>query len=149
MRVLPNIVSSAFGLILLAGVMDAAHADRRPKAPATSTTLTADPVQTTAPECNITPTNDMAVEGRRAYMRMNCYSCHGSNGHNGGMGPSLIGAADDVAEAVPNGEDGGMPSFKNNLCPNDIANLTAYIQLLGTGSEPTFVNWWENGMPSR
>ncbi len=147
MRVLPKTISTALGLILLAGGIGAAHADRRPTTSTTSTTSTADPIQTTTPEC-LTPdqtTNDAAVEGRRAYMRMNCYSCHGSNGHNGGMGPSLIGAADDVAEAVPNGEDGGMPAFKNNLCANDIANLKAYIQLLNTGTEPTFVNWWEPG----
>jgi len=142
MRILPNIVSTALGLIMLTGGMSAAHADR-PKT-ATSTTST---TLTTKPEC-VTPTNDMAVEGRRAYMRMNCYSCHGASGHGGGMGPSLIGAADDTSEAVLNGEGGGMPSFKNNLCTNDVANLTAYLQLLGTGTEPTFVNWWETN-PSR
>lgn len=136
MRVLPNIVSTALGIILLAGGIGAAHA--------------ADPILTTKPTC-VTPTNDMAVEGRRAYLRMNCYSCHGSSGHGGGMGPSLVGEADETAEAVLNGEGEGMPSFKNNLCANDVANLTAYLQLLGTGSEPSFLNWWEPGpgLPSR
>jgi len=133
MRVLPNIVNTALGLILLAGGIGAAQA--------------ADPIQTTTPQC-IAPTMDAAGEGRRAYLRMNCYSCHGSNGHNGSMGPSLIGKAGSVKGAVPGGRSKGMPSFKNNLCPDDIANLSAYIQLLGTGTEPDFLNWWES-KPSR
>ncbi|QSA96557.1 c-type cytochrome [Methylococcus sp. EFPC2] len=157
MRVLPKRVITALGLILLAGGMGAAHADR-PKAPSlehsttsttsTTSTSTADPILTTTPKC-VTPTNDMAVEGRRAFMRMNCYSCHGMGGHGGGMGPSLIGEADEVNEAVLEGEGEGMPSYRNNLCPNDLANLTAYVQLLGTSVAPTFVNWWEPGLPSR
>jgi hypothetical protein len=64
------------------------------------------------------------------------------------MGPSLVGEADETGEAVLNGEGEGMPSFKNNLCPNDIANLKAYLQLLDTGTEPSFVRWWEPN-PSR
>jgi cytochrome c551 len=136
MRIRQNIVSTALGLLLLAGGIGAVHA--------------ADPILTTTPTC-VTPTNDMAVEGRRAYMRMNCYSCHGSNGHNGIMGPSLVGKAGSVKGAVPAGRSGGMPSYKNKLCANDLANLSAYIQLLGTGTEPDFVNWWEPGpgLPSR
>jgi cytochrome c551 len=133
MRIEPNIVCTALGLILLAGGI------------AAQTAMAADPIQTTKPLC-VKPTNDMAVEGRRAFMRMNCYSCHGATGHGGAMGPSLVGVeAGDVNEAVLNGGGEGMPSFKNNLCAKDIPNLTAYLQLLGTGTEPTFVNWWEPG----
>lgn len=134
MRVLLNIVSTALGVILLAGGMSAAHADRR-----TGTTTT---TTTTAPNC-MSPTLDAAGEGRRAFMRLNCYSCHGGGGHGGTMGPSLVGEADETAEAVLEGEGGGMPSFKNYLCSNDIANLTAYLEMLGTGKEPTFTEWWE------
>ncbi|MGZ4980539.1 MAG: c-type cytochrome [Methylobacter sp.] len=134
MRVLPNIVSTALGLLLLAGGVGAVHA--------------ADPILTTTPTC-VTPTNDMAIEGRRAYVRMNCYSCHGASGHGASMGPSLVGVEPaEVGDAVLNGEGGGMPAFKNNLCANDIANLTAYLQLLGSGTEPDFMNWWETN-PSK
>ncbi len=121
MRVLPNIVRTALGIILLAGGIEA--------------------VQAADPNC-MTPTLDAAGEGRRAFMRLNCYSCHGGSGHGGTMGPSLVGEAAEVADAVPNGEDGGMPPFKNYLCANDIANLTAYIQSLGTSTEPKFTEWW-------
>ena len=153
MRVLPNIVYIALGLILFAGGMSTANADR-PKSEKSSTWSTSDSKSskgtkgtagttiTTTPNC-ITPTQDAAGEGRRAFMRMNCYSCHGMGAHGGSMGPSLVGEADETSEAVLNGEGEGMPSYKNNLCPNDIANLTAYLQLLGTGTEPTFVRWWE------
>ena len=153
MRVQPNIVCTALGIIMLVGGMSAAHADRLKQLASTGSTtvIAADPILTSKPIC-VTPTKDMAVEGRRAFMRMNCYSCHGASGHGGGMGPSLVGVEPaEVGEAVLNGEDGGMPSFKNNLCANDIANLTAYLQLLGTGSDPSFDNWWEPGpgLPSR
>ncbi len=155
MKLFTNLVYALFGMILLAGGMNAAFADR-PRSSATysgdgtrsgttsttTTTFTADPKFTTKPQC-VTPTQDAAGEGRRAFMRMNCYSCHGMGGHGGAMGPSLVGEADEVAEAVSQGEGEGMPAFKNNLCPNDLANLTAYIRLLGTGTEPKFVNWWE------
>lgn len=135
MRALSNIVSTGLGLILVLSGMGVAQA--------------ADPIQTTKPLCP-TPTQDMAIEGRRAFVRMNCYSCHGMDAHGASMGPSLVGAeAGDVNEAVLYGQERGMPSFKNNLCANDIRNLTAYLQLVGSGTEPTFTHWWENGMPSR
>lgn len=159
MRVIQTLNCAALGLMLIVGGIGAARADR-PKTGGTysekgssrtgtggGSSVAADPKLTTPPQC-ITPTQDAAGEGRRAFMRMNCYSCHGMGGHGGAMGPSLVGEADETAEAVTQGEGEGMPSFKNNLCPNDLANLTAYLRLLGTGSEPTFVNWWESH-PSR
>lgn len=126
MRVLPNIVGAALGLILLAGGMGAAQA---------------------APNC-MTPTLGDAEEGRRAFLRLNCYSCHGMSAHGASMGPSLVGEASETADAVLNGEGGGMPSFQGYLCDNDVAYLTAYIQSLGTSAEPKFVRWWEP-VPSR
>ncbi len=149
MRVLPNIVSATLGVILLAGAIGSAQADTREKhrGGGTATGQPVDTMPVTTPEC-ITPTLDAAGEGRRAYMRMNCYSCHGSDAHGASMGPSLVGEADETAEAVLEGEDGGMPSFKGHLCEGDIANLEAYLQLLGSGTEPTFVRWWEPN-PSR
>jgi len=58
-------------------------------------------------------TTDAIENGRRAFMRLNCNVCHSSTGHGGTMGPSLVGKGDEVADAVPNGEDNGMPAFKN------------------------------------
>ncbi len=139
MRVLLNIVGTALGVILLAGGMSAAHAEKRR---ATTSTTTTTKTATPDPNC-MSPTLDAAGEGRRAFVRMNCYSCHGGSGHGGTMGPSLVGVEPaEVGEAVLNGEGEGMPSFKNNLCTNDIANLTTYLQTLGTSAEPKFYEWW-------
>jgi len=84
-------------------------------------------------------------EGRRLYLKLNCYGCHGMHG-TGGMGPRLIGEDDDdeeIQKVVLNGADEGMPSFRNTVSATDIANLAAYLRTLGTPSEPTFLHWWE------
>ncbi len=139
MHTLSKIVGTPFGILLFSvGINVAIAANPLP-----------DPIQTTKPDCSSTnSTRDMAVEGRRAYMRMNCYSCHGMGALGGGMGPSLVGKANSVS-AVNGGDGHGMPSYKNNLCSNDINNLRAYLSLLGTGTEPSFTHWWEKGVPSR
>jgi len=92
--------------------------------------------------CPTTPFLTAAEEGRRAYMRLNCYSCHGDKGA-GGMGPNISGAeSGDVQEAVTSGAEGGMPAFKNYLCPNDISNLSAYLQVISSKTAPVFKQWW-------
>ena len=82
-----------------------------------------------------------AGEGRRVFLRENCYGCHGGHA-GGGMGPNLRGGADDVAEAVREGREGGMPAFPT-LTSTDIRNLEAYFDSLRTPAEPTFTHWWE------
>jgi len=84
------------------------------------------------------------VEGRRVFLRENCYGCHGGRA-GGGMGPNFRDdrpTADDVENAVENGLPGGMPAF-HNLKDQDIRNLVAYINSLRTPAEPTFTHWWE------
>lgn len=85
-----------------------------------------------------------AEEGRRIYLRDNCYGCHGGRG-GGGMGPNFRSDrpdADDVREAVREGKDKGMPTFPN-LSTQDINNLGAYFRSLRTSAEPKFTHWWE------
>jgi len=123
MRVPLSLVSAALGLTLLAGITGTAQA------------AAANP-----PNC-ISPTLDPAGEGRRAYLRLNCYGCHGMHG-TGGMGPNIVGE-DGVGEVVVNGSDSGMPSFRDYLCPNDTTYLSVYLKTLGTRKEPTFTRWWE------
>lgn len=86
-----------------------------------------------------------AGEGRRLYLKFNCYGCHGMHG-TGGMGPRLIGQGEveDVIEAVMEGQDDGMPSYAKLLSTTDARNLAAYIRTLGTAKEPTFNHWWED-----
>jgi mono/diheme cytochrome c family protein len=88
--------------------------------------------------------NGNPIEGRRIYMRENCYVCHGGFA-GGGMCPSLRHSRpddDDVREVVRNGTPNGMPPFPE-LNEVDIQNLCAYFQSLRTPREPTFTHWWE------
>jgi cytochrome c551 len=83
-------------------------------------------------------------EGRRVYLRENCYGCHGGRG-GGGMGPNFRSDrpdADDVREVVRQGAEEGMPAFPQ-LTDQDIQNLSAYLRSLRTSAEPTFTHWWE------
>jgi cytochrome c551 len=85
-----------------------------------------------------------AEEGRRVYLRDNCYGCHGGRA-GGGMGPSFRGNrpdGEDVSEAVREGKDEGMPAYPN-MTRLEIQNLSAYFRSLRTRSEPTFTHWWE------
>lgn len=83
-----------------------------------------------------------AGEGRRAYLRYNCYGCHGMRG-GGGMGPNIArGEAEDLGEAVMEGKGGGMPSYRGIVSSTDISNLSAYLSSIGTPNEPTFNDWW-------
>jgi mono/diheme cytochrome c family protein len=88
--------------------------------------------------------NGSPIEGRRIYMRENCYICHGGF-VGGGMCPSLRHSrpgVDDVREVVRNGTPNGMPPFPE-LNEQDVRNLCAYFQSLRTEREPTFTHWWE------
>lgn len=86
-----------------------------------------------------------AGEGRRVFLKNNCYGCHGGHG-GGGMGPNFRDdrpTKDDIKDAVEDGLPGGMPRFPR-LTSHDIDNLNAYIQSLRTAAEPTFTHWWED-----
>jgi mono/diheme cytochrome c family protein len=87
-----------------------------------------------------------AGEGRRLYLKENCYVCHGGRG-GGGMDMALRGEADSVGGVLQEGVDKGMPAYPN-LTTQDAQNLSAYLRSLRTPSEPTFTHWWE-AVPSR
>ncbi len=96
---------------------------------------------TNPPNCMPKTLSD-AEEGRRAYMRLNCYSCHGMAG-TGGMGPKIVGEGGGVKEVVPNGSDGGMPAFGDYTCASDVVYLSAYLNSLNGKNPPAFKHWWE------
>jgi mono/diheme cytochrome c family protein len=84
------------------------------------------------------------IEGRRIFVRENCYSCHGGFA-GGGFCPSLREDRpdeSDVRHAVEEGTENGMPRFPH-LRERDIVNLCSYFQSLRTRREPTFTHWWE------
>lgn len=87
----------------------------------------------------------LAVEGRRKFLEMNCYICHGGRG-GGGMGPNIRGHRPNdnrIADAVLNGRPTGMPSFRALVSAQDVENLIAYIRSLRSNEEPVFTHWWE------
>jgi mono/diheme cytochrome c family protein len=90
------------------------------------------------------------IEGRKIFLRDNCYSCHGARAE-GGICPSLREDPpneSDVEDAVEEGRPNGMPRFRN-LTERNVEDLAAYFESLGTRNEPTFTHWWEPGVPTR
>ena len=81
-------------------------------------------------------------EGRRAFLKYNCYGCHGQNAA-GGMGPDIRRKdRDDVKDAVEDGMDGGMRSFQGIVTETEVSNIAAYLRSIGTPKEPKFYDWW-------
>lgn len=84
----------------------------------------------------------MPGEGRRLFLKLNCYSCHGM-GATGGMGPNIVGRdVDTVRSAVLGGREGGMPSFAAYVDDKDIRRIARYLGSIGTDKEPFFNDWW-------
>ncbi len=85
-----------------------------------------------------------AGEGRRAWLRLNCYGCHGNNA-SGGMGPNIQHSEfGDVSEAMAgDAREGGMRSFTGIAQSNDASNIAAYLATIGTAQEPKFFDWWK------
>src|ERR1043165_7316593 len=75
-------------------------------------------------------------EGRRLFLKMNCYGCHGIAAA-GGMGPNIVGRdVDTERDAVMEGRDGGMRSFRDYLTEKDVRRIAAYLNSIGTEDEP-------------
>jgi cytochrome c551 len=86
-------------------------------------------------------------EGRRLFLKYNCYSCHGMRAE-GGMGPNIAHREiDEVRSAVMFGREGGMRSFADFLDEKDVRRLAAYLKSIGTDKEPMFRDWWEDIPP--
>jgi cytochrome c oxidase cbb3-type subunit 3 len=82
------------------------------------------------------------TDGRKLFVRYNCAGCHGDHG-GGGMGPSLrdpvwiYGSSDaHLFASIAEGRAHGMPAWGTKVPENQIWQLVAYIQALGTPREP-------------
>lgn len=87
------------------------------------------------------------VEGRKAWLRFNCYGCHGDSGE-GGRAPRVRGQnATNIRNAM-RGDMGasGMPSYLEvpGVRPTDFADLSAYLRSIGTTQEPKWHDWWRH-----
>ena len=65
----------------------------------------------------------------------NCSSCHGVTGGGGNGGPPLTGIDLDRGAIIEQIEKGGagMPAFENQLTPQQIADVTAFVEELTGG----------------
>lgn len=86
------------------------------------------------------------AQGRKLYLKYNCYGCHGTLG-GGGMGKPLndeewLYGGDDasVIETILQGRGGGMPSFKELLSNEETWKIIAYIRSYYRG-DPAKVSW--------
>jgi mono/diheme cytochrome c family protein len=91
------------------------------------------------------------INGRKVFLRENCYSCHGGRA-GGGMCPSLREDPpdeSDIDDVIEEGTENGMPSYEGRVSEREIEDLAAYFETLRTPREPTFTHWWEPGIPSQ
>jgi mono/diheme cytochrome c family protein len=84
-----------------------------------------------------------AGDGRRVYLELNCYLCHGDNAA-GQFGPNIQHAEQgDIDEAVKQGvPEAGMPTFGKYVTTTDLTNIKAYLASIGTAKEPKWFDWW-------
>jgi len=71
-----------------------------------------------------------ATAGKTVFQQ-NCTACHGPTGHGGNGGPDLTSIPsaknyNTVVAQVENG-GGGMPAFKGQLTPKQIADVSTYV----------------------
>ena len=91
------------------------------------------------------------INGRRVFLRENCYICHGGRG-GGGMCPSLREDPpdeSDIDDVIEEGTSSGMPSYRGRVSESEMEDLAAYFESFRSVREPTFTHWWEPGVPSR
>ncbi len=86
------------------------------------------------------------AQGRKLYLKFNCYGCHGTMG-GGGMGKPLndeqwIYGGDDasVVETIRQGRQGGMPPYDELLKEDEIWKIIAYIRSYYKG-DPSKAPW--------
>lgn len=92
----------------------------------------ASPVQTAVPAKAALPAQELLSQGSQLY-NQTCAMCHGPEG-KGGIGPDLTRetfthgrTAEAVAETIAKGRSGGMPAYGNQLKPEQIQALTAFV----------------------
>ncbi len=93
-----------------------------------------------------TGNTEAIAEGRKLYLKHNCYGCHGLMG-GGGMGKPLNDAewlygGDDasVLETIMQGREGGMPPYKDLLNEDDAWKVIAYMRSYYKG-DPSKAPW--------
>ncbi|NMO97894.1 c-type cytochrome [Paenibacillus lemnae] len=77
------------------------------------------------------PEVTMDAAAAEATLKASCISCHGDQ-LQGGAGPALnqVGGhmdVDGIFSVITKGRSGGMPAFKDQLSPEEIANVAMFL----------------------
>ena len=80
-----------------------------------------------------------AENGKRVFMRVGCWQCHGTVGQGGVTGPKL--APDPLAfealSAFVRSTNRAMPPYRQQVLSNDdLADIYAYLQSIPKGLDP-------------
>lgn len=76
------------------------------------------------------------AEGKKLYLKVGCYGCHGRSG-GGGMGPSLVdsqwayGSSDaDLFKTITQGRPKGMPAWDSHFTDDEVWQIIAFVRSL-------------------
>ena len=101
-------------------------------------------IQPIAMRANYAGNVQQAVAGRQAFLKYNCYGCHGGLA-GGAMGPSLRddewkygGTDEQILASLHQGRPGGMPAWRGVASEQELRDMITYIRSMRTPQEPTF-----------
>lgn len=81
-----------------------------------------------------------AARGKDVYMKDACYTCHGTAGEGGAMGPQIahVGLNADAIKQQLRDPQAQMPAYTAKILSDaELADIVAYIQSLSQGPKPT------------
>lgn len=85
------------------------------------------------------------IEGRKAWLRLNCYGCHGDDG-GGARAPSVWRRSAAEVRSAMFGAFGasGMRSYVGvkGVKVTDFDDIAAYLGSIGLPTEPKWHDWW-------
>lgn len=80
-----------------------------------------------------------AARGKQTFMRVGCYTCHGTEGQGSGSGTKLAPdplPAEALAQFLRNAA-GFMPSYGETILPDsEVADIAAYLQTIKPSPSP-------------
>jgi mono/diheme cytochrome c family protein len=83
-----------------------------------------------------------AENGKRVFMRVGCWQCHGTVGQGAVTGPKLAPdpLAFDALSAFVRSTNRAMPPYREQVLSNDdLADIYAYLQSIPKGLEPVHI----------
>lgn len=86
------------------------------------------------------PSADDAGQGKDIFMKEACYTCHGTAGEGGAMGPQIahVGLTADAIKQQLRDPQAQMPAYTAKVLSDaQVADIAAYIQSLSQGPKPT------------